>query len=206
MKKKNKILILLIIWVIYIISDYYILPYFFKPIVWLGICLVLLTLSLRQMVKLFKERRKLTFNSSSNLLLFLSLFFFTFYKFNKIPNSIVEKTDWAIFYDKRNQIVNQIKKGMLQPKTEMNNGICNLPFDFPIISNDGNDVWIFKNPSNNSKTVKFWISRGFFESPQIYFIFTNDIETEKNYQKLIKDQPEHNWKLEDNWYRIMERY
>ena len=87
----------------------------------------------------------------------------------------------------------------------MNNGICKLQFAFPIVSNGGNDIWINRNESGNAKTIKFWVSRGFFDSPQIYFIFTNDDEAKKYYQKLIKAQPKYNWKLEENWYRIMER-
>jgi len=87
----------------------------------------------------------------------------------------------------------------------MNNVICKLSFAFPIISNGGNDIWIYKNKIENTKTIKFWISRGFFESPQTYFIFTNDNEIKKQYERQIKIKPESNWKLEENWYRIMER-
>lgn len=93
----------------------------------------------------------------------------------------------------------------LKPDTTVNNGICKLSFDFPIISNGGNDIWICQNKTEGTKTIKFWISRGFFESPQTYFIFTNDNETQKQYEEQIKLKPEYNWKLEKNWYRIMER-
>ena len=87
----------------------------------------------------------------------------------------------------------------------MNNGICELPFDFPIISNGGNDIVIYESKADNTKTIKFWISRGFFNSPQTYFIYTNENETKNNYQKLIKIKPECNWQIEENWFRIMER-
>ena len=127
----------------------------------------------------------------------------TFYNFNKIPNSIIEKLDWFISYDKRNQVIKEVERGKLKSNTKMNNGICKLPFSFPIISNGGNDIWINENAS--AKTIKFWISRGFFDAPQKYFIYTNDTETKKYYQELIKIKPKYNWQLEENWYRIMER-
>jgi hypothetical protein len=135
----------------------------------------------------------------------LILFVLTLYNFNKIPRSIIEKIDWSISYNKRNQIVKEVLTEKLKPNTKMNNGICKLSFDFPIISNGGNDIWIYQNKTKDTKTIKFWISRGFFESPQIYFIFTNDNETKKQYEEQIKVKPEYNWKLEKNWYRIMER-
>lgn len=129
----------------------------------------------------------------------------TFYNFNKIPRSIIEKIDWTISYNRRTQIVKEVLKGSLKANTDMNNGICKLPFDFPIISNGGNDICIYENKTDKTKTIKFWISRGFFNSPQTYFIFTNDSETKKYYQELIKTEPQNNWKLEGNWYRIIER-
>ena len=131
------------------------------------------------------------------------LFALTFYKFNKIPRLAIENFDWWISYDERNQIVEKVKKGRLEPNTKMNNGICRLPFDFPIVSDGGNDIWI--NKDENGLTVKFWISRGFFEAPQTYFIYTNDNESRRYYNELIKKKPGKNWKLEENWYRIMER-
>jgi len=84
----------------------------------------------------------------------------------------------------------------------MNNGICILPFNFPIVSNGGNDIWIFQN--KNKKTVKFWISRGFFDSPQSYFIYTDDPDTINSINRLIKKYPENNYKIKEHWYRILE--
>ncbi|TJZ62992.1 hypothetical protein FAZ15_01460 [Sphingobacterium olei] len=117
----------------------------------------------------------------------------------------MEKIDWAISYDKRKQIVNEVQEGKLTPNTEMKNGICELPFKFPLVSNGGNDIWITTNKNNGTRTIKFWISRGFFESPQTYFIYTDALESQQYYQDLIKNYPEHNWKLEENWFRITER-
>ncbi len=185
-------------------ADYFLLPYFVQPFSWLLVCLTLLILLIRQIIKAFKERKNLRTNRIVNLSTVVILFFLTFYNFNKIPNSIIEKVDWTISYNKRSAIVKEVLKGRLKPDTDMNNGICELPFNYPIISNGGNDIWIYDSKNDNTKTIKFWISREFFDSPQTYFIFTNDNEAKKYYQELVKTKPEYNWQLEENWYRIME--
>ncbi|GEJ45263.1 MULTISPECIES: hypothetical protein [unclassified Chryseobacterium] len=201
----KKIVVLIITWLVFVFADYFYLPYFVQPFSWLIVCVTLLILAVRQVIKLIKEKKNIKANRIINLSVTLSLFVLTFYNFNKIPNSIIEKIDWSISYNKRNQIVKDVLTEKLKPNTKMNNGICKLSFDFPIISNGGNDIWIYQNKTEGTKTIKFWISRGFFESPQTYFIFTNDNETQKQYEELIKVKPVYNWKLEKNWYRIMER-
>ena len=201
----KKIVILIIIWLVFTFADYFYLPYFIQPFSWLLVCITLLILLIRQIIKVIKERKNLQTNRILNFSITLTLFLLTFYNFNKIPNLIIEKIDWNISYNKRNKIVKDVLSEKLKPNTKMNNGICRLPFDFPIVSNGGNDIWIYEDKSGQFKTVKFWISRGFFESPQIYFIFTNDDLTKKHYNKLVETKPEFNWKLEENWYRIMER-
>ncbi len=200
-----KILIFILIWVVFVFVDYFLLPYFVQPVSWLLVCFVLLILLIRQIIKAFKERKNLRTNRIVHLSTAVILFFLTFYNFNKIPNLIIEKVDWTISYNKRSEIVNKVLEEELKPNKDMNNGICELPFDYPIISNGGNDIWIDENKNDNTKTIKFWISRGFFDSPQTYFIFTNDNEAKKYYQELVRTKPEYNWQLEGNWYRIMER-
>ena len=139
-----------------------------------------------------------------NLLVELSLLVITFYNFNKIPNSIIEKLDWYTSYETRNQIVNDVFKEKSELNSKINNDIYELSFELPIISNGGNDIWIYQNKTDKKKTIKFWISRGYFESPQTYFIFTNDNKIRKQLEDKITENPETNWKLEENWYRIME--
>jgi hypothetical protein len=165
---------------------------------------MLLILSIRQLKKLLKEPKWET-KSIASLSLTAILFILTFYNFNKIPHSIIEKVDWTISYNTRNTTVDEVLNGTLKPNTQMTSGICKLPFDFPIISNGGNDILIIGNENDNTKTIKFWISRGFFDSPQKYFIYTNDNETKKQYRELIKSAPDCNWEVAENWYRIMER-
>lgn len=201
----KKIVILILIWLVYLSLDYFILPYFVKPFSWFLVCLVFLILTFRQIIKITKQRKNLNLNRILNFSITLILLFLTFWNFNGIPHFIIEKVDWTISYKKRQQIVKDVKNGKLKPNTKMNNGICELPFKFPIVSNGGNDIWIYTSKNEETKTIKFWISRGFFESPQKYFIYTNNIEDKKYYQELINKNPEYNWQLEKNWYRIMQR-
>lgn len=202
---KRKLIILIIIWLIFIALEYFLLPYFVKPFTWLLFCLTLFIVLFSQIIKTIKERKNLAPDGVFNLSIILILFILTFYNFNKIPTAIMEKIDWEISRNKRNQVVKEVEKRQLKPNTDMKNGICRLPFKFPIVSNSGNDILIYENKNSQTKTIKFWISRGFFESPQRYFIYTNDAETKKYYQELIESTPEHNWKLEENWFRITER-
>ena len=201
----RKILFLIAFWFIYAFVDYFYLPYFVQPFAWLLVCITLFVLLIRQIIEVIKERNNLKNYRLLNLSITFGILFLTFYNFNNIPRSVIEKIDWSISYNKRNKIVEEVLKGELKPNTEMSNGISSLPFDFPLISNGGNDIWIYGSKTENTKTIKFWISRGFFESPQTYFIFTNDNEMKKMYEEQIKTKPEYNWKLEANWYRIMER-
>ena len=197
-------MILVFIWLIYSFSEYYILPYFIKPLTWFVICLTLLIFSVKEIINIVNNRKNLIGITILNLLVELSLLVITFYNFNKIPNSIIEKLDWYTSYETRNQIVNKVFKEKSELNSKINNDIYELSFELPIISNGGNDIWIYQNKTDKKKTIKFWISRGYFESPQTYFIFTNDNKIRKQLEDKITENPETNWKLEQNWYRIME--
>ena len=197
-------MILVFIWLIYSFSEYYILPYFIKPLTWFVICLTLLILSVKEIINIVNNRKNLIGITLLNLLVELSLLVITFYNFNKIPNSIIEKLDWYTSYETRNQIVNDVFKEKSELNSKINNDIYELSFELPIISNGGNDIWIYQNKTDKKKTIKFWISRGYFESPQTYFIFTNDNKIRKQLEDKITENPETNWKLEENWYRISE--
>ena len=201
----KKIVILISIWLVYISLDYFLLPYFVRPFSWLLVCLTLLILIIRQIVRIIKQRKNLKLNRVLNFSITLILLLLTFWNLNKIPRSVIEKVDWIVSHNKRMEIVKDVENGKLKSNTKMNNGICKLSFSFPIVSNGGNDIWISNNKNSKSKTVKFWISRGFFEAPQTYFIYTTDIENEKHYQELINKMPENNWQIEKNWFRIMQR-
>lgn len=193
---------IILIWIIYIILSYYILPYFLIPFFWFVFVITLLILGIRNIVKTFKlinELKQFKVRAIKTILVF-SIFGITFYKVNYIPNLIIEKIDWHLLYEKRNQIVCQVKNKELEPNVVWNDWICELPFDFPIISNGGNDIGITKN--EDKPTIHFWVFRNFFDNPSTYFIYTENEDDLKYFEQKIKENPKNNWKLKDNWYRI----
>ena len=200
--KHKKLKILIIVWIFLILINYYYMPYFILPLVWLLNVLVLLVIVLIQMIKIFKERKNI---SRQRIVIFISvslITFFSFYKFYGIPNLFIEKLDWIILKEKRKDIVSDVKKGILKSNVSWNNVVCELPFEFPVVSNGGNDICISKNKTNQKYTVKFWVFRNFFDSPSTYLIYTEDDQNIKYYNEKIKNDPERNWKIDNNWYRI----
>lgn len=198
----KKQLALIVLWIVYVVLNYFISPFFLKPISWIIVCLVLFIFSISQIVKGVKHGKSLTLNSILNISIALTLFLLTFYNFMKIPDAVMEKLDWKISYNRRMQVIKELERGKLKINDDKNDGIYELPYRFPIVSNGGNDIWISK--SDKGKTVRFWISRGFFESPQTYFIYTDDAATIKQFEELIGEKPQNNWKLQENWYRILQ--
>lgn len=114
---------------------------------------------------------------------------------------MIEKVDWKILYSKRTEIVKQVRNNELNPNVDWNGWVCELPFEFPVISHGGNDIGIFRNEEKNTTTVTFWVFRNFFSAPATHLIYTNDSSEIAKIDKLIKQQPQNNWKIEDNWYR-----
>ena len=200
--KNKKLKLLLFVWTIILLINYYWTPYFVVPFVWLLTVGILIISILNQFFKFYNERKNISKARILNIITLCFLFFLTFYRFYEVPYRIIEKVDWSIFKDKRNEIVKKIKKGELKPNVKWNNGICELPFEFPVISNGGNDVWIFNSENSNQKTVKFFIFRNFFDSPSTYLIYSDDSEQIKYFEDKIKSNPKDNWKIEQNWYRI----
>jgi len=166
----------------------------------MGLSATLLIGTIIQIVKLIKERENLTKFRIVKSIVFGLIFVLTF--FRHIPNEVIEKVDWTLLKGKRTEIVAKIKSGELIANGKNNNGICELPFEFPIVSNGGNDVWIIRNKENDKLTVRFFVFRNFFDSPSTKFVFTEDEKTIEAFEKRIKEKPENNWKLDDNWYRI----
>jgi len=126
--------------------------------------------------------------------------------YRDIPNWMIEKVDWLVFLNKRIEIVEQVKNDELRPNVDWNGWVCELPFEFPIVSNGGNDIGIFKNKVDSSLTVQFWVFRNFFDSPSTYFIYTEDKDDIERIEKKISKRPRDNWKIRDNWYRVYGDY
>ena len=132
--------------------------------------------------------------------LFIVLFIFTFNRM--YVEQVLEKTDWLVLYNQRTAIVEQVKNNELNPNVTWNDVLCELPFEFPVVSNGGNDIMIFRN--DKAVTVKFWTYRNFFSAPSTSFIYTTDGDEIKGIEAKIKKEPNHNWKIEEHWYRVYE--
>jgi energy-coupling factor transporter transmembrane protein EcfT len=182
------------------ILNYYYIPYFIFQFVWLGLLISLFILTLIQIVKLIKERKVFTRLRVQKIVFFLLLFFLTF--FYRYTQRMVEKVDWYLFFNKRSEIVQKVKIRELNPNVEWNDWVCELPFEFPVISNGGNDIGIFRDEESNTVTIRFWVFRDYWDDPSTYLIYTNNTETIKRFEERISKNPDENWKRKENWYRI----
>ena len=198
MNKKTLIWIVSL-WVVLTLVNYYFVPYFIVALEWIVISLILLIWTIGQIVKLIKERKNLTRQRIASVLVISTLFLLTF--FRQPVNQIIEKADWYMFYNKRTEVVEQVKNGELKPNVSWNGWVCELPYEFPVISNGGNDIGISKNDSTDEVTVTFWVFRNFFSAPSTHFVYTNRPEDIKYYNELIQRNPDDNWKIKENWYR-----
>ncbi len=200
-KNKIKIYILLgafILLPIWEILNYYFIPYFIVAFAWLLIVFALFVWLFIEVCQLINERSKLSKQKVVSVCLILVLFLLIFFR----PlNKIIEKADWQLFYDKRMEVIRKIKSQELKPNVGWNNWICELPYEYPILSNGGNDIGIYQNDSTNELTVTFWIFRNIFSAPSSHFVYTNTADKIDRINRLIKEHPKHNWKVEENWYR-----
>ena len=179
--------------------NYYFMPFFLLPFIWLGFSFTLLVISFIQIIKIFKEGKSASIQRILKATVFILLFLMTF--FQSFTDRIIEKADWIFFYNRRMEIVNQVKKEILNPNVNWNGWVCELPFEFPVVSNGGNDIGIFRNKENGAITVTFWVFRDYFESPSTYLIYTNDPDKIKTIEKKISTNPKENWKIEESWFR-----
>ncbi|UUV21509.1 hypothetical protein [Paenimyroides aestuarii] len=131
----------------------------------------------------------------------LILFSLTFFKANHIPQMLIEQMDWYLLFKKRTHIIEQVKNKELQPNVTYNGFMCELPFEFPIVSNGGNDIAIYYN-DKKQYTILFFVFRNFFEAPSTKIIYTENPENMNYFEEKTKRNPDDNWKIKENWYRI----
>lgn len=197
----NKSLIWIIaVWFLVTLINYYFINFFILAFIWIGMSIVLFILTSIQIIKAIKQIESITKLRMTKLLVFLILFILRFYR--EIPNQLIENADWKIHKNLRFEIVKDVTSGKLNPNVSYNGVICELPFELPIVSNGGNDIWITRSKEDNLLTVKFWIFRNFFDSPSTMFIYSNNPKTLEKLNNKIKEKPEDNWQLEPNWYRV----
>jgi len=197
--KKKTLIWITLIWVIITFINYYYTNFFFLAFIWFGMVLFFAIITLIELSKLNTTRASII-----KFIVLLILLFFTFRR--DVPNLIIEKIDWVIFENKRNEIVKQVKKGILNPNVEWNGWVCELPYEFPVVSNGGNDIGIYRNKKQDKLTVSFWVFRNFFDHPSTYIIYSNDKKIIDRLEKKIDEKPKNNWKLKKNWYRIYGDY
>jgi hypothetical protein len=173
--------------------------FFILAFEWLGLVITLFIFSVTQIIRLIKERNELTKIRIQKAVIFTVLFLLTFFK--SFTNGIIEKADWFVLEAKREKIVNQVLNKELNPNVSWNGWVCELPYEFPVVSNGGNDIGISRNDENGKTTVSFWVFRNFFDSPSTKFVYTNDPEQIKELEKRVIERPEDNWKLKEYWYR-----
>ncbi|WCM42166.1 hypothetical protein MG290_00410 [Flavobacterium sp. CBA20B-1] len=196
-------LTLLVVWILIQIFTFYLFPFFVIPFIWLLMILYFLVLIIRNVIISIKNR-KVPLTVSQRILkltIVLILFSLTFYKVNHVPQLIVEKIDWYVLFKKRTQIIEQVKNKELLPNVTYNGFMCELPFEFPIVSNGGNDIAIYHN-NENEYTIAFFVFRNFFEAPSTKIIYSENPENIKYFEEKIKRNPDNNWKIKNNWYRI----
>jgi hypothetical protein len=190
---------IVVIWGTLTVLNYYFVPYFILAIEWLLLSLVLFIWTIVEIGKVINERKNLSKHRLLSSLTICVLLLLTYYR--QPVNRLIEKADWYVFYSKRCGIIELVKQGKLTPNGKWHNGICELSYDFPVISNGGNDIVISKNDSTGQVSVTFWVFRNFFNAPSTHFVYTNDLEEIKSIENLIKTKPQDNWKISDNWYR-----
>ena len=201
MNLKNSVLIIFA-WGILTIINYYFVPYFLLAIEWLLILIVFLIVVIIKTVKISRSDEKVAGRKKVQYGIITVLFILTIYPHP--VNRVIEKIDWHIFFSKRNEIVQMVKNRQLNPNVSWNKELCELPFEFPVISNGGNDIVIDRIDSTDRVTVTFWIFRNFFSSPSTYLVYTNNPYEIARIQNIIKHDPSNNWEIEKNWYRTFE--
>jgi hypothetical protein len=200
----SRVLIFVVfIWVLLLVVGYYLPSSPGISIIFTVIELGILAISLTQIILLIHEWKSPTKLRLQTTFVLLAIFFLTIY--NSPITSIIEKIDWFVLYNKRLSIVEKVKQNKLNPNVSWNNWICELDYEFPIVSNGGNDIGISRNPNDSNFTVTFFMQRNFVTVPSICFVYTNDPEQVKHFDRLIVNNPDNNWKIEDNWYRTFEK-
>ena len=198
MNIKNSIFILFA-WGALTIINFYFVPYFLLALEWLLILFVFLIVAIIKTVQITKSDENLTKSKKIQYGFITVLFILTIYPHP--VNKVLEKIDWHIFYSKRIEIVQMVKNRQLNPNVSWSKDLCELPFEFPVISNGGNDIVINRIDSTGHITVTFWIFRNFFSSPSTKLVYSNDSYEIGRIQDKVKQDPSNNWEIEPNWYR-----
>jgi hypothetical protein len=200
-RRSNKTFVAIIImWVVITLANHYFVPDFFAFFIWVAMFLLLACLSVVQVIACIRERNSLTRSRLNKVV--VSLLFLLLTIPPPIVNRVIEKVDWRLLQNKRAAVVQLVRQGKLRPNVSWNPRLCELPFEFPVVSNEGNDIEIYRDTAKGTITVAFWISRNFFDVPSPMFVFTDDPATINRIERQIHFSPEKNWNIRAQWYRV----
>ena len=196
-------LILITVWIFIQLLSFYVFDFFIIPFIWLITIFVLLIIIIKNLIYTIKNRNValLLYQGLLKLNITIILFGSTFYGLSYVPQLIIEKLDWVVLYNQRKNIIDEVKSSKLQPNVSYNDFMCELPYEFPVVSNGGNDIAIYHS-DENEYTIVFFVFRNFFEAPSTKIIYSENLDNIKYFEEKIKRNPGDNWKIRDNWYRV----
>jgi hypothetical protein len=189
-------------WISFIVFDYYANNKFISPVIFILI-LAIFVLSVIFIIRMLLKKDSFERGRYKMSVVLFLVVLISIYSFEK---SFIEKTDWLINYHSRMKVVEKVKTGLYRPNIlaakNLYGNECRLPFRFPILSISHNVIRISRNKDQNTCSVYFHIcDENYVNSP--YFVYTEDETLQTSFDDMIENYPEKNWKIRDNWYRIL---
>jgi hypothetical protein len=194
---KIKYLLFIIIgWILLKLFEYYYLDWILWFPLWIIIIIILLILIVKYLIEMIKIKNNIKYRI---IKLFIIVGLFILSIFPMKTHYFISRIDWAILYPIRNNIVEKIINDEIVLTKEFNY-YYKYPYILPIISHRGNEVVVIKN--NNKIIIIFYIFKELFDESSEYFVYTNDLMVVNDFEKLLKEKHEYNWKIKDNWYKL----
>lgn len=161
-------LILITVWIFIQLLSFYVFDFFIIPFIWLITIFVLLIIIIKNLIYTIKNRNValLLYQGLLKLNITIILFGLTFYGLSYVPQLIIEKLDWVVLYNQRKNIIDEVKSSKLQPNVSYNDFMCELPYEFPVVSNGANDIAIFHS-DENEYTIVFLFLEIFLKHHQL---------------------------------------
>ncbi|MCH5719825.1 hypothetical protein [Niabella hibiscisoli] len=199
---KKALLAVFIGWLFFTVLIYYLADYFIEALVWLGLSLSLFVILIIQVLKLIRERKTLTGLRIAKVIVFSVMFYCTFCSW--ITHKWIDRLNFAVLYNKRMAIIEQVKSGRLKPNASWNSSLCQLPFQWPVVSHSGNDIVIGRNKNTQALSVSFYTYRNFFDAPSTSLTYTEDTAVVASIENKIRQYPDRNQRIREGWYRVTE--
>ncbi|MES2388719.1 MAG: hypothetical protein V4543_12025 [Bacteroidota bacterium] len=195
---KRSLMIIFILWLLWLYTDYLNLFFELGLLVWLGTTLTPVILLVILLYRLYKKPGTVSRIHVYRLLFFTGLLLLTWNSY--ALEKYLEKPDTMLLTGIRKRIVEQVKRKEL--KADYYRGLCKLPFNFPVVSDSGNDILIETNAPGDTVTVYFWRNRPLLDNRPTYIVYTNNNLRIAEFEGNIKADPDNCWQIESNWYRV----